>query len=102
MHGVGLVDCFSYRPWAVFRSLRPNRGPRTRLPSSRHSNAMSNGTSGAAGAFLEVHLQLAALGMPVMLAALAVPLGEVWGDNRNTTIAAGVISFPNQQTVKEQ
>jgi len=56
---------------------------------------------GAAGAFLEVHLQLAALAMPVMLAALAVPLGEVWSDNRNTTITAGVISFPNQQTVKE-
>ncbi len=54
---------------------------------------------GAAGAFLEVHLQLTALAMPVLLAALAVPLGEVWSDNRNTTIAAGVISYPNQQTV---
>jgi hypothetical protein len=46
---------------------------------------------GAAGAFLEVHLEFAALAMPVMLAR--------WCDDRNTTIATGVISFPNQQAV---
>jgi hypothetical protein len=56
---------------------------------------------GVAGAFLEVHLQLAALAMPVLLAALAVPLGEVWSDGRSSTLAAGVISFPNQQTLRE-
>jgi uncharacterized membrane protein YoaK (UPF0700 family) len=32
----------------------------------------------AMGAILEVHLRLAALAMPVMLAALAVPLGGLW------------------------
>jgi len=36
----------------------------------------------AAGAFLEVHFRLWALALPVILAALAVPLGELWSDGR--------------------
>lgn len=35
----------------------------------------------AAGAFLEMRFHLLALAMPVTLAALAVPLGELWGDH---------------------
>ena len=34
----------------------------------------------AAGAVLEVHCGLGALALPVVLAALADPLGEVWRD----------------------
>jgi uncharacterized membrane protein YoaK (UPF0700 family) len=41
---------------------------------------------GAVGALLEVHLKLMALAMPVMLAALAVPLGELWPNTPITTI----------------
>jgi hypothetical protein len=37
-----------------------------------------------AGAVLEVHFGLLALALPVVLAALAVPLGEVWGEGRTT------------------
>ncbi len=36
----------------------------------------------AAGAVLEVHFGLWALALPVVLAALAVPLGELWSDGR--------------------
>jgi uncharacterized membrane protein YoaK (UPF0700 family) len=35
----------------------------------------------AAGAVLEVHFGLGALALPVVLAALAVPLGELWNDS---------------------
>jgi uncharacterized membrane protein YoaK (UPF0700 family) len=38
----------------------------------------------AAGAVLEVHYGLWALALPVMLAGLAVPLGEVWSDSPAT------------------
>ena len=38
----------------------------------------------AAGAVLQVHFGLRALALPVILAALAVPLGEVWGEGRTT------------------
>jgi uncharacterized membrane protein YoaK (UPF0700 family) len=38
----------------------------------------------AAGAFLEIRLHLLALALPVILAALAVPLGEQWNDDRPT------------------
>jgi uncharacterized membrane protein YoaK (UPF0700 family) len=38
----------------------------------------------AAGAVLEVHFGLRALVLPVFLAALAVPLGEVWDEGRTT------------------
>jgi uncharacterized membrane protein YoaK (UPF0700 family) len=38
----------------------------------------------AAGAVLEVHFGLWALALPVILAALAVPLGEVWSDSPAT------------------
>ncbi len=38
----------------------------------------------AAGAVLEVHCGLWALALPVILAALAVPLGEVWSDSPAT------------------
>lgn len=34
----------------------------------------------AAGSLLEIHLGLRALALPVFLAALAVPLGEIWSD----------------------
>jgi len=34
----------------------------------------------ATGAVLEVHFGLGGLALPVLLAALAVPLGEVWID----------------------
>jgi uncharacterized membrane protein YoaK (UPF0700 family) len=36
----------------------------------------------AAGAVLEVHFDLWALALPVILAAVAVPLGELWNDGR--------------------
>jgi uncharacterized membrane protein YoaK (UPF0700 family) len=36
----------------------------------------------AAGAFLEIHFHLLALVLPVALAVLAVPLGELWTDGR--------------------
>ena len=36
----------------------------------------------AAGAFLEVNFHLWALGLPVILAALAIPLGEVWNSSQ--------------------
>src|SRR5205085_9545377 len=36
----------------------------------------------AAGAFLEVNFHLWALALPVILAALAVPLGEVWNGSQ--------------------
>ena len=36
----------------------------------------------AAGALLEVHFHLWALALPVILAALAVPLGEVWNSGQ--------------------
>ena len=42
------------------------------------------GAGCAAGAVLEVHVGLWALALPVVLAALAVPLGEVWRDGRAT------------------
>ena len=35
---------------------------------------------GAAGAFLEIHLGLKALVLPLVLAVIAVPLGERWSD----------------------
>jgi uncharacterized membrane protein YoaK (UPF0700 family) len=38
----------------------------------------------AAGAFLEIHLHLMALALPVILAALAIPLGEEWSDDQST------------------
>jgi uncharacterized membrane protein YoaK (UPF0700 family) len=38
----------------------------------------------AAGAFLEIHLHLLALALPVSLAVLAVPLGGRWSDDRST------------------
>src|SRR5262249_50703373 len=38
----------------------------------------------AAGAILEIHFGLGALALPVVLAALAVPLGELRGDGRAT------------------
>jgi uncharacterized membrane protein YoaK (UPF0700 family) len=34
----------------------------------------------AGGAFLEIHFQLWALALPVILASLSVPLGELWAD----------------------
>ncbi len=34
----------------------------------------------AAGAFLEIHLHLWALALPLILAVLAIPLGELWSD----------------------
>ena len=50
----------------------------------------------AAGAFLEVHLNLLALALPAILAALAVPLGERWSgalqhcQRPNPTVRAGL------------
>jgi uncharacterized membrane protein YoaK (UPF0700 family) len=38
----------------------------------------------AAGAVLEIHFGLWALVLPVVLAALAVPLGEVWSEGLAT------------------
>jgi uncharacterized membrane protein YoaK (UPF0700 family) len=35
-----------------------------------------------AGALLELHFGFWALGLPVVLAALAVPLGELWSDSQ--------------------
>ncbi len=43
-------------------------------------------TGGALGVFLEIHLQLAALAMPLVLAAFAIPLGELWRESRIATI----------------
>jgi uncharacterized membrane protein YoaK (UPF0700 family) len=40
-----------------------------------------------AGAVLEVHFGLWALALPVLLAALAIPLGEVWRDGQNVAQA---------------
>ena len=37
----------------------------------------------AAGALLEVHFGLLALVLPVILAALAIPLGELWSDGKS-------------------
>lgn len=34
----------------------------------------------AAGGFLEIHFGLRALALPVVLAMIAVPLGELWSD----------------------
>jgi uncharacterized membrane protein YoaK (UPF0700 family) len=39
----------------------------------------------AAGAFLEMRFHLTALALPVILAALAVPLGELWDDHTRDT-----------------
>jgi uncharacterized membrane protein YoaK (UPF0700 family) len=38
----------------------------------------------SAGAYLEIHLHLLALALPVSLAVLAVPLGARWSDDRST------------------
>jgi len=40
----------------------------------------------AAGAVLEGHFGLGALALPVVLAGLAVPLGELWSDDRAVTL----------------
>jgi hypothetical protein len=44
----------------------------------------SSVTGCMAGAVLEVHCGLRALALPAALAALAVPLGELWSDGRGT------------------
>jgi uncharacterized membrane protein YoaK (UPF0700 family) len=38
----------------------------------------------ATGGFLEVHFGLRALALPVVLAVIAIPLGELWRDGATT------------------
>jgi uncharacterized membrane protein YoaK (UPF0700 family) len=50
----------------------------------------------AAGAFLEIHLNLLALALPVTLAALAIPTGDRWSDDRSTE---GVKAQPETESI---
>ena len=70
-------------------TLAGGRGPTSDPAKTHHRAGMIFGSvvgfviGCAAGAMLEVHFGLRALVLPVILAALAVPLGELWGKGQN-------------------
>lgn len=52
----------------------------------------------AAGAYLEIRLHLIALVLPVILAVLAIPLGELWNDGRAAQdVASKGFRFPGTE-----